>query len=164
MSNGIISALYELVEYICKPDEKVLFLTPSYAYFKYAADFSKRGYVYSDLIYENGKYSIDFENFERKAAYEKDSVWLEELRAYLDENFRFTGEYLKVQLPKAGYRISQATYLACPKAVLAEGVRTALCGIYRSRKNYVAEDRKIDNQTHNRGRLEKYQSDLGRLS
>ena len=34
MSNGIIPALYELVEYICKPDEKVLFLTPSYAYFK----------------------------------------------------------------------------------------------------------------------------------
>lgn len=44
MSNGIIPALYEMVEYICKPDEKVLFLTPSYAYFKYAADFSKRGY------------------------------------------------------------------------------------------------------------------------
>lgn len=41
MSNGIIPALYELVEYICKPDEKVLFLTPSYTYFKYAAEFSK---------------------------------------------------------------------------------------------------------------------------
>ena len=50
MSNGIIPALYEMVEYICKPDEKVLFLTPSYAYFKYAADFSKRGYVCSDLL------------------------------------------------------------------------------------------------------------------
>ena len=29
MSNGIIPALFEMVEYICKPDEKVLFLTPS---------------------------------------------------------------------------------------------------------------------------------------
>ena len=28
MSNGVIPALFELVEYICKPDEKVLFLTP----------------------------------------------------------------------------------------------------------------------------------------
>ena len=230
MSNGIIPALYELVEYICKPDEKVLFLTPSYAYFKYAADFNKRDYVCSDLRYENGRYSIDFEDFARKAAdekttlfilcnphnpsgrvwkreelkklaeiieenhlwvisdeihcdlirrnrihiplgkvmpdyqrlitamapsktfnlaglmisnimirdkklkeiwlsrhynfdnplsiaaaqaaYEKGDVWLEELRVYLDENFRFTGEYLKKHLPKAIYHISEATYLA----------------------------------------------------
>ncbi|MGN0203320.1 MAG: MalY/PatB family protein, partial [Coprococcus sp.] len=230
MSNGIIPALYELVEYICKPDEKVLFLTPSYAYFKYAADYNNRDYVCSDLKYENGRYSIDFEDFDRKAAdekttllifcnphnpsgrvwkedelkkvadiiekhrlwvisdeihcdllrlnqkhiplgkimpdyrrlvtamapsktfnlagmmisniiirdaelreiwlnrhynfdnplsiaaaqaaYERGSVWLEELRAYLDENFRFTGEYLKEHLPKAKYEISEATYLA----------------------------------------------------
>lgn len=230
MSNGIIPALYELVEYICKPDEKVLFLTPSYAYFKYAADFNKREYVCSDLLLEGGYYSIDFEDLERKAAdekttllifcnphnpsgrvwkeeelqkvaaivekyqlwvvsdeihcdllrcsqthtplgkimpdyprlvtcmapsktfnmaglmisnviirddalravwldrhynfdnplsiaaaqaaYEKGGVWLEELRAYLDENFRFTGEYLAEHLPKAKYRVSEATYLA----------------------------------------------------
>ncbi len=230
MSNGIIPALYELVEYICKEDEKVLFLTPSYAYFKYAADFNKRDYVCSDLNYEDGRYSIDFEDFERKAAdpkttlfilcnphnpsgrvwreeelekmagiiekyglwvisdeihcdllrlnqkhiplgkvmpkyqklvtamapsktfnlagmmisniiirdetlrgiwlerhynfdnplsvaaaqaaYEKGDVWLKELRGYLDENFRFTGEYLSEHLPKAKYEISEATYLA----------------------------------------------------
>ena len=54
MSNGIIPALFELVEYICKPDEKVLFLTPSYAYFKYAADHSSRESVCSDLKNEDG--------------------------------------------------------------------------------------------------------------
>ncbi|WP_305145005.1 aminotransferase class I/II-fold pyridoxal phosphate-dependent enzyme [Anaerotignum propionicum] len=43
---------------------------------------------------------------------EKGNVWLEELRAYLDENFQFTGEYLSKHLPKARYRISEATYLA----------------------------------------------------
>lgn len=230
MSNGIIPALYELVEYICQPDEKVLFLTPSYAYFKYAAEFNKRDYVCSDLIYENGCYSIDFEDFAVKAAedkntllilcnphnpsgrvwteeeleklagiiednnlwvisdeihcdllrrsqkhiplgkvmpeyerlitcmapsktfnlagmmisniiirderlrgiwldrhynfdnplsiaaaqaaYEKGESWLEELRIYLDENFRFVGEYLEEHLPRAKYRISEATYLA----------------------------------------------------
>ena len=230
MSNGIIPALYELVEYICEENEKVLFLTPSYAYFKYAADFNKRDYVCSDLKYEDGRYSIDFDDFEKKAAdpettlfifcnphnpsgrvwkedelkkiseiierynlwvisdeihcdlirlnqhhiplgkvmpdyprlitamapsktfnlaglmisniiirdeglkekwlnrhynfdnplsiaaaqaaYEKGNDWLEELRAYLDENFRFTGEYLKEHLPKAKYEISEATYLA----------------------------------------------------
>ena len=44
-----------------------------------------------------------------QAAYEKGEPWLEELRAYLDENFRFTGEYLKEHLPKAKYRVSEAT-------------------------------------------------------
>lgn len=230
MSNGIIPALYEMVEYICKPDEKVLFLTPSYAYFKYAADFNKREYVCSDLNYEEGQYTIDFEDFERKAAdekttlfifchphnpsgrvwkeeelqklaeiikrhhlwvisdeihcdlirldqkhiplgkvmpnyqrlitamapsktfnlaglmisnviirdkklkeiwlgrhynfdnplsiaaaqaaYEKGNAWVEELRAYLDENFRYTKECLAEHLPRAGFRISEATYLA----------------------------------------------------
>lgn len=230
MSNGIIPALYELVEYICAPDEKVLFLTPSYAYFKYAADFNKREYVCSDLINEDGRYRIDYEDLERKAsdekttllifcnphnpsgriwneeelkqvaeivekhdmwvisdeihcdllrtkehhtplgkvmtdykklitcmapsktfnlagmmisnvmirdeklrqiwlsrhynfdnplsiaaaqaAYEKGEAWLKELCAYLDENFRVTGEYLKEHLPKAKYRVSEATYLA----------------------------------------------------
>lgn len=230
MSNGVIPALYELVEYICEPDEKVLFLTPSYAYFKYAADFNKRDYVCSDLKYEDGYYSMDFEDLEKKAAdekttlmifcnphnpsgrvwkedelkkladiisrndmwvisdeihcdllrrneqhiplgkvmkdydrlitcmapsktfnlagmmisnilirdeglkeiwlnrhynfdnpisiaaaqaaYEKGEPWVEELRAYLDENFRYTEEYLKEHLPKARFRISEATYLA----------------------------------------------------
>lgn len=230
MSNGIIPALYEMVDYICQPDEKVLFLTPSYAYFKYAADYNSRAYVCSDLKNEDGYYKIDFEDFERKAsdekttlfifchphnpsgrvwkedelkklaeiierhhlwvisdeihcdlirlgqkhiplgkimpdykrlvtamapsktfnlaglmisniiirddtlketwlsrhynfdnplsiaaaqaAYERGNVWVEELRAYLDENFRFTKEYLNEHLPKAVFRISEATYLA----------------------------------------------------
>lgn len=230
MSNGIIPALYELVEYICKEDEKVLFLTPSYAYFKYAADFNHRECVCSDLVNEDGYYTIDIEDLERKAAdekttllilcnphnptgrvwkedelkkmaeiiekhqlwvisdeihcdlirlnqkhiplgkimpdykklvtcmapsktfnlaglmishiiipdeklreiwlsrhynfdnplsiaaaqaaYEKGEAWLEELRAYLDENFRFTQEYLSENLPKVKFKISEATYLA----------------------------------------------------
>ncbi len=230
MSNGVIPALYELVSFLCAPNEKVLFLTPSYAYFQYAADFNDREAVCSDLIYENGSYHIDYADLERKAgldgvkllilcnphnptgrvwrkeeleklgqivkahglwiisdeihcdllrkgeqhipmgkvlpdysrlitcmapsktfnlagmmisniiirdpalrahwlkrhynfdnplsiaaaqaAYEKGEPWLEELRAYLDENFRFTQNYLKEHLPKAGFSISQATYLA----------------------------------------------------
>lgn len=76
MSNEIIPALFELVEYICKPDEKVLFLTPSYAYFKYAGEASSREYVCSDLIYEDGYYTIDFEDFEKKAADEKTTLFI----------------------------------------------------------------------------------------
>lgn len=230
MSNGVIPALFELVEYICKPDEKVLFLTPSYAYFKHAADHSGRAYVCSDLINSDGYYSIDWEDLERRcaepktrlfihcdphnpsgrvwtpqelqrlagilekhdmwvisdeihcdllrrgqvhtplgkvmpgykklvtcmapsktfnlaglmlsniiirdeglravwmdrhynfdnplsvaaaqAAYEKGEPWLLELQEYLDGNFDFVGKYLAEHLPRARYRVSEATYLA----------------------------------------------------
>ncbi|HIS96369.1 MAG TPA: PatB family C-S lyase [Candidatus Scatomorpha pullistercoris] len=76
MSNGVIPALFELVEYICKPDEKVLFLTPSYAYFKYAADHSSRDYACSDLINEDGYYSIDWDDLERRCADPKTTLFI----------------------------------------------------------------------------------------
>ncbi|MDL2235159.1 PatB family C-S lyase [Christensenellaceae bacterium OttesenSCG-928-L17] len=74
MSNGIIPALYELTGHICAPDEKVLFLTPSYAYFKYAADFNNRQYLCTDLINKNGTFEIDFADLEQKAADEKTTL------------------------------------------------------------------------------------------
>lgn len=73
-SNGIIPALYELVGHITKPDEKVLFLTPSYAYFKYAADFNNREFVTNDLVQEDGIFHIDWEDLARKAADEKTTL------------------------------------------------------------------------------------------
>lgn len=76
MSNGIIPALYEMVEYICKPDEKVLFLTPSYAYFKYAAEFNKREYICSDLKYKTGSYLIDFDDFAQRASDVKTTLFI----------------------------------------------------------------------------------------
>jgi len=229
-SNGIIPALYELVEYICKPDEKILILTPSYAYFKYAADFNKVETVCSKLLEKDGFYTIDFDDVEQKAKDEKVTLcifcnphnptgrvwtedelkrfgkicldnhlivisdeihcdllrtginhiplaklfpetdriitcmapsktfnlaglmfsnviipndeirdswkarhysfdnplsiaatqaaythcddWLKQLKAYLDSNFEFTSQYLSEHLPKAVYRIPEATYLA----------------------------------------------------
>lgn len=76
MSNGIIPALFELVDYITKPDEKVLFLTPSYAYFQKAVDYHHRESVCADLVDNNGYYTIDFDDFERKAADEKTSLFI----------------------------------------------------------------------------------------
>mgnify|MGYP002408771695 CR=1 FL=1 len=70
-SHGIVQALFELVQYICKPDEKVLFVTPSYAYFKYAADSSGIEVVTSDLVNDNGYYTMDFADLEAKAKDEK---------------------------------------------------------------------------------------------
>jgi len=230
MSNGIVPALYELVELICQEDEKVLFVTPSYAYFKYAADASHKESVCSDLINRDGFFTIDFDDLAQKAAdpkttlmifcnphnptgrvwtedelshigkiaeennlwvisdeihcdllrcdqthiplgkvmpdydklitcmapsktfniaglsishiiirnddlrkrwlrtthysdnplsiaaaqaaYEKGAPWVEELKVYLDENFRFAKEYLSQHLPQAVFTIPQATYLA----------------------------------------------------
>ena len=74
MSNGIIPALFELVEYICKDEENVLFLTPSYAYFKYAADFNGRKSVCSDLINTDGYFTMDYDDLEDKMANENIGV------------------------------------------------------------------------------------------
>jgi cystathionine beta-lyase len=73
-SPGIIPALYELLEYLCKADEKVLIVTPSYAYFKYAADHNHLELVTSDLREQGGHYTMDFEDLERKARDEKVTV------------------------------------------------------------------------------------------
>ena len=58
----------------------------------------------------------DFENpisiAAAQAAYQHGEDWLNELHDYLDENFAFTGEFLKENLPDAKYQVSEATYLA----------------------------------------------------
>ena len=66
-SQGVIPALNELVEYICQPDEKVLIVTPSYAFFKHAADYNQVGLVISELVNRDGYYEMDFEDIRRKA-------------------------------------------------------------------------------------------------
>lgn len=66
-SHGVIPALFSLVKYHCKPDEKVLIMTPSYAFFKLATEGNNFELVCSDLINTDGNYTIDFEDFKRKA-------------------------------------------------------------------------------------------------
>ena len=65
---GIIPALYELVGDLLAPDEKLLITTPAYGFFKHAAVFNDRELVCSALNNDNGWFSIDFEDLERKAA------------------------------------------------------------------------------------------------
>ncbi len=68
-STGVISALYELVEDIVASDEKVLITTPSYGYFKHAANYSNKEYVCSPLVKDDhGVFHIDFEDLAEKAA------------------------------------------------------------------------------------------------
>jgi cystathionine beta-lyase len=49
-------------------------MTPSYAYFKYAADFNNIETVCSNLIENDGYYTIDFKDFENKAKDESTSL------------------------------------------------------------------------------------------
>lgn len=69
VSPGIVPALFDLVEHIVKPDEKVLTLTPAYGFFKHAPMRHDRDYVTSGLIEDaEGNYSVDFDDFAAKAA------------------------------------------------------------------------------------------------
>jgi len=229
-SAGVIPALFSLVKYCCAPDEKVLIFTPSYAFFKLAADRGGNELVISELVETDGRYEINFNDFEAKAqdpkttlcifcnphnptgrvwtkeelqkvgdialnnglrlitdeihcdllrigqeftpmaklfpnsdriitcmaasktfnlagfmmahviipedelrstwrknelplsnpisiaavkaAYAVGAEWLDALRVYLDANFEFVQEFLKENLPKARFRISESTYLA----------------------------------------------------
>ena len=70
-SKGVIPALYSLIKYICKQDEKILIITPSYAFFKHAADSNGVTLVYSDLIDKGGVHYMDMDDIRTKTSDEK---------------------------------------------------------------------------------------------
>lgn len=66
-SNGIVPAISNIISYIVKEDEKVLFNTPAYGQFAVACDKNNRNYITSELTKdERGYYSIDFDDLEKK--------------------------------------------------------------------------------------------------
>lgn len=67
-SPGIVPALYELVGNITQPDEKVLFLTPAYGFFKHACRYNNREFVSSDMLNKDGDFFADVDDFAKKAA------------------------------------------------------------------------------------------------
>ena len=68
-SPGIIPALYQLAEILVAKDEKMLTFTPAYGYFLHTAEYNHVEMVNCDLnIAEDGTFSIDFDDFERKCA------------------------------------------------------------------------------------------------
>ena len=70
-SKGVIPALYSLIGQLCKPDEQVLIVTPSYAFFKHGADYNGIELVCSELIIEQGKYVMNMKDISAKAGHEK---------------------------------------------------------------------------------------------
>ena len=87
--------------------------------------FNLAGLAFSNIIIRDSATRADFQDRDKlfgmvnplsltaaQAAYDQGSPWLEELKAYLDENFAFTQRFLAQELPEAVMRIPEATYLA----------------------------------------------------
>lgn len=68
-SPGIIPALFQLVETLCKKNEKIIINTPAYGYFAHAAEYNNVEFISSPLKRdEKGHFTLDLENFEKCAA------------------------------------------------------------------------------------------------
>lgn len=67
-SPGVIPALYQLVEDLVAKDEKVLTMTPAYGFFLHACEYNGVELVKSPLKKTNGRFEIDFDDFDKKAA------------------------------------------------------------------------------------------------
>ncbi|MDR0250434.1 MAG: pyridoxal phosphate-dependent aminotransferase [Burkholderiales bacterium] len=63
---GIVFALAQAVRAYTQPDEAVMIQTPVYPPFYGIVRDNGRALVTNPLVYQNGKYTIDFEDFERK--------------------------------------------------------------------------------------------------
>ena len=67
-SSGIIPALYELTEDLLSKNEKMMIVTPAYGYFKHTAEYNNVELVCSNLKNDGGEFTIDFDDFEKKAS------------------------------------------------------------------------------------------------
>lgn len=65
-SAGVIPALYELVDYICEPGDRMITFTPAYSYFKRSADFHNIELICSPLLNNDNDYRMDFDDFREK--------------------------------------------------------------------------------------------------
>lgn len=68
-SPGVIPALYQIVEDLVKPTNgKVLTMTPAYGFFLHACEYNDVELVTSPLKKENGRFEMDWADFEKKVS------------------------------------------------------------------------------------------------
>ncbi|WCR27147.1 pyridoxal phosphate-dependent aminotransferase [Paenibacillus thiaminolyticus] len=65
-STGVVQELYNLVNIFTEEEDAVIIITPVYYPFHNAIRDTNRKLVRSELINENGKYRIDFDDFEKQ--------------------------------------------------------------------------------------------------
>ncbi len=68
LSLGVIPALFDLVDVICAPDEKIVTLTPAYGYFKHAVDYNQRVLLKSPLVQRDGVFTVDLDDLRAKVS------------------------------------------------------------------------------------------------
>lgn len=73
---GVIPSLSAVVQAFCEQGDKVLIQSPVYNYFNSSITNNKCEIVTNDLIYNNGKYTIDFEDFEEKVKDERVKLFI----------------------------------------------------------------------------------------
>lgn len=73
---GVIPSLSATVQAFCNEGDKVLIQSPVYNYFNSSITNNKCEIVRNDLVYKDGKYSIDFEDFEQKVKDEKVKLFI----------------------------------------------------------------------------------------
>jgi len=98
ISSGVIPALFDLIDQICEPGDKVLTLTPAYGYFKHAADHHHNELVSCSLNFVEGEYFIDFDDLRIKTADPKSKLFFlchphnPTGRIWTDEELQLIGE------------------------------------------------------------------------
>ena len=97
LTPGVVPAVNDMVGAFTKPGDSVLITPPVYYPFRNAIEGNKRNVVESELISNNGTYSIDFDDFEKEM--------------HLCE--RFT-EYIKV------FGMMSTKYLIIPSSAFTE--------------------------------------------
>lgn len=75
-TTGVIPSLSAVVQAFTNEDDKVLIHSPVYNYFNTSITNNKCEVVINNLIYNEGKYEIDFEDFEEKASDEKVKIFI----------------------------------------------------------------------------------------
>ena len=75
-SNGVVAAISSIVRKLTTPAENVLIQAPVYNIFYNSILNNGRQVLSSDLVYENGEYSIDFADLEAKLALPQTSLMI----------------------------------------------------------------------------------------
>lgn len=65
---GVVPAIRQMVAAFTEPEDAVLITPPVYYPFKMSVEENNRKLVESELVIRNGRYEIDFEDFEKKAS------------------------------------------------------------------------------------------------
>ena len=75
-SNGVVAAISSAVRRLTHPNECVLIQAPVYNIFYNCILNNGRRVLSSDLVYENGEYSIDFEDLEEKLSRDETTLFI----------------------------------------------------------------------------------------